>query len=226
MFAAALNRADAIKALLGGGADPAVATRTIDVAFQLQMDRAASERQKKILEASVPKGQQPTPSQVQAAFQAARELYLSGKLPPPEKKEPAPAGPNGAPAVSAANNFDPEEINPPVASKGGLTALLHAARQGHIEAARALLDGGAAIDQVGAGDATSPLLMAVINGQFDMAMFLIGRGANPNIAAAGNGVTPLWAAVNTQWQPRTRFPQPQQMEKQQATYIGVMKALL
>jgi ankyrin repeat protein len=226
MFAAALNRADAIKTLLAGGADASIATRTIDVAFQLQMDRAASERQKKILEASVPKGQQPTPAQVQAAFQAARELYLSGKLPPPEPKEAAAPAAGGAPAVSAANNFDPEEINPPVQSKGGLTALLHAARQGHIDAARALVDGGASINQVGAGDPTSPLLMAVINGQFDMAMFLIGRGADPNIAAGGNGATPLWAAVNTQWQPRTRFPQPQQMEKQQATYIDVMKALL
>ena len=68
--------------------------------------------------------------------------------------------------------------------------------------------------------------MAVINGQFDMAMFLIERGANPNLAASGNGVAPLWAAINTQWQPRTRFPQPQQMEQQKATYLDVMKALL
>jgi ankyrin repeat protein len=224
MFAAALNRAEAITVLLAGGADAAVATKAIDVAHQLAMDRAASERQKKILEASVPKGQQPTPSQVQAAFQAARELQLSGKLPPPEKKEEPPAGAANAP--DAANNFDPEEINPPVGTKGGLTALLHAARQGHIDAARALLDGGASINQVGAGDATSPLLMAVINGQFDMAMLLTSRGADPNLAAGGNGVTPLWAAVNTPWQPRTRFPQPQQMEKQQATYMDVMKALL
>jgi ankyrin repeat protein len=66
----------------------------------------------------------------------------------------------------------------------------------------------------------------VINGQFDMAMFFLQRGANPNLAASGNGVTPLWAAVNTQWQPRTRFPQPQEMELQKATYLDVMKALL
>jgi uncharacterized protein len=68
--------------------------------------------------------------------------------------------------------------------------------------------------------------MAVINGQFDMAMFLIERGADPNRAASGNGAAPLWAAVNTQWQPRTRFPQPQEMEQQKATYLDVMKALL
>jgi hypothetical protein len=39
-------------------------------------------------------------------------------------------------------------------------------------------------------------------------------------------VSPLWAAVNTPWQPRTRFPQPQEMELQKATYLDVMQALL
>lgn len=232
MFAAAENRVEAIRVLLARGADATITTKTIDIAHQSALDRAASDRQRKVLDASVPKGQQPTPSQVQAAIQASRELFASGKIPPPEE---APAGgrggrgggdPDVANAATAANSFNPEEINPPVSSKGGLTALLHAARQGHIEAARALLDEGAPIDQVGAGDATSPLLMAVINGEFDLAMFLIERGANPNLVAAGNGVAPLWAAVNTQWQPRTRYPQPQEMEQQKATYLDVMKALL
>jgi ankyrin repeat protein len=223
IFAAAQDRVDAVRALLAGGADPKITTATVDVAHMLALDRAASDRQKKVLEASVPKGQPPTPSQVQAAIEASRELFATGTIPPVEKKDAAASADGGA---NAANSFNPEEINPPVASKGGLTALLHAARQGHMGAARALIDGGAPIDQVGAGDATSPLLMAVINGQFDMAMYLIGRGANPNLAAAGNGATPLWAAVNTQWQPRTRFPQPQEMEQQKATYLDVMRALL
>ena len=224
IYAAAQNRPDAIRLLLARGADPRVTTRTIDIQKQSALDRAATERQRKVLEAAVAKGQQPTASQIQAAMQASRELFASGKIPPPDTKEGAAANDRNAPG--AANNFDPEEINPPVATKGGLSALLHAARQGHVEAARALLDGGAPIDQPGAGDATTPLLMAVINGQFDMAMFFLQRGANPNLAAAGNGVTPLWAAVNTQWQPRTRFPQPQEMELQKATYLDVMKALL
>jgi hypothetical protein len=125
-----------------------------------------------VLEASVPAGQQPTASQIQAAMQAAREILASGKIPPPPAAAGAAAagrGGRGAPAAgtgprpqlqvrstpnvpqqaSAANNFDPEEINPPVATKGGLTALLHAARQGNLEAARALVDGGAPIDQPG-----------------------------------------------------------------------------
>jgi ankyrin repeat protein len=224
IYAAAQNRPDAIRVLLERGADPRVTTKTIDIQKQSALDRAATERQRKVLEAAVAKGQQPTASQIQAAMQASRELFASGKIPPPDTKEGAAANDRNAPG--AANNFDPEEINPPVATKGGLTALLHAARQGHVAAARALLDGGAPIDQPGAGDATTPLLMSVINGQFDMAMFFLQRGANPNLAAAGNGVTPLWAAVNTQWQPRTRFPQPQEMELQKATYLDVMKALL
>jgi ankyrin repeat protein len=234
MFAAAENRVEAIRVLLERGADATITTKTIDIAHQSALERAASDRQRKVLEASVPKGQQPTPSQVQAAIQASRELFASGKIPPPEE---APAGGRGGRGgraggnpddngANASNTFNPEEINPPVSTKGGMTALLHAARQGHFEAARALLEYGAPIDEVGAGDATSPLLMAVINGEFDLAMFLIERGADPNLAAAGNGAAPLWAAVNTQWQPRTRYPQPQEMEQQKATYLDVMKALL
>jgi uncharacterized protein len=219
IFAAAFNRVEAIKTLMARGADPNVTTTFIDIPKRNALDRAASQRQQKVLESfGVGPERQPTASQVQAAVHASRELFLSGKVPPPEKADSENQG--------RGQNFNPEEINPPVATKGGLTALLHAARQGYLDAARALLDGGADINVTGAGDGTSPLLMAVINGQFDMAMFLAQRGADPNIAAKGNGVTPLWAAINTQWQPRTRFPQPQEMERQQATYLDVVKGLL
>src|SRR6266550_3959933 len=74
MFAAAQNRADAIRVLLARGADPRIATKTIDIAKQSQLDRAATDLQRKVLEASVPAGQRPTASQIQAAMQAAREL--------------------------------------------------------------------------------------------------------------------------------------------------------
>ncbi|PYR40489.1 MAG: hypothetical protein DMF93_10925, partial [Acidobacteria bacterium] len=84
IFAAAQNRADAIRALLAAGADAAITSKTIDVAHESQMDRAAAALQRKILEASVPKGQQPAASQVQAAIEAARKLYATGKVPPPE----------------------------------------------------------------------------------------------------------------------------------------------
>src|SRR5690349_15916766 len=229
IFAAAQNRADAIRTLMAAGADAAITSKTIDVAHESQMDRAAAALQRKILEASVPKGQQPTASQVQAAIEAARKLYATGKVPPPEPG--AGRGGRGArggddPDANAANSFNPEEINPAVATKGGMTALLHAARQGYIDAAQALLAGGANINQASVGEGATPLLISIINGEFDMAMFLLGKGADPNLAEASNGVPPLWAAVNTQWQPRTRYPQPQEMERQKATYLDVMKALL
>jgi uncharacterized protein len=216
IFAASANRAAAITALLKRGADANVSSKTIDVSKQSALDRAAVERQRKVIEGFIGKdsGQRPTPAQMQAAIEASREVLRSGKIPPPDPNAPPPRG------------FNPEEINPPVSTKGGMTALLHAARQGYLDAATALLDGGADINKTQAGDATSPLLTAVINGQFDMAMLLIERGANPNLVAKNNGVSPLWAAVNTAWQPRTRFPQPQEMELQKHTYLEVMQALL
>src|SRR5258707_393765 len=95
MFAAADNRVAAIHVLLERGADATIKTRTIDIAHQSALDRAASDRQKKVLEASVPKGQRPTPRQVQAAIEASRELFASGKIPPPEEKPAAGRGGRG-----------------------------------------------------------------------------------------------------------------------------------
>lgn len=219
IFAAGLNRVDAIKALLARGADAGVTTKVIDIPKFNALDRAAADSQRKVIEGFVGKGSEAaaSPSQVQAAIQVGREIVRSGKIPPRDPN--APIDPNQ-------RNFNPEEINPPVATKGGMTALLHAARQGYIESAEALLDGGAKIDQQNAGDGTTPLLTAIINGQFDTAMMLVKRGANTNLHAKNNGVSPLWAAVNTPWQPRTRFPQPQEMELQKHTYLEVMQALL
>jgi ankyrin repeat protein len=106
-----------------------------------------------------------------------------------------------------------------------LSALHHAARIGFTDAVPALLEAGADINQKSA-DGNTPLLVALINGQFDLAMLLVEKGANPNLLGDAYGVTPLWAVVNTRWQPRTRFPQPQEMDYQKATYLDVMKALL
>ncbi len=222
IFAASLNRVDAIKALLASGADANVTSKVIDLQKHIPLDRASNQRFAKVLENTAGKNGTASPSQLQAAVQASRELYASGKLPEPEK--PAAGAPGGQGGQGGQQQFFEE--TPGLSSKGGLTALLHAARQGYLPAAAALLDGGADVNKAGAGDGTTPLLMATINGQFDVAMLLIERGADPNLAAKVNGATPLWSAVNTQWQPRTRFPQPQEMEQQKATYLEVMAKLL
>ena len=195
MFAAAGNRAEAITVLLKRGADPKATSKTIDVEQFQKLDREANAYQQRILDGMTDKGKiKPTASQQQAAIQAAREAFKSGKVPEPEKKD------------NSRNGFFNEQGASAVKSKGGMTALLHAARQGYLPAAKALIEGGADVNERNAGDGTSPLLMSVINGQFDLAMYLLDKGADPNIADSLNMATPLWAAVNVQWQPRTRLP--------------------
>ncbi len=208
IFAASMNRAGAIRALLAAGADPGLASKVEDLATLSELDRLAGRRRTEAVEALTGgRARAPTPSEFQTAVRASRDVYSEG-LPEDEEEEE--------------DDFRPRRV----AAKGGLTPLLHAVRQGHREAAIALLDGGAGIDQLSASDGTSPLLMATINGQFDLALELVARGADPNLASALNGATPLWAAVNARWQPRTRYPQPQEMGLQTATYLDVMAALL
>ena len=262
IFAASAGQLSTISVLLKRGADVKIASKTVDLAKQQALDRQATALRRQILQSTVARGEQPTPSQEQAAVQAMRELYTTGKAPEPPAAgaagggrggrgggggggggaaggapDPAAAGAPqgrggnaagaaaGGAAQSATDLQNAEGPAPAMSTKGGLTALHHAARQGYIKAAVALLDAGADINQK-SGDGHTPLLISLINGQFDMAMLFVERRANPNLAAEGLGVTPLWAAVNAQWQPRTRFPQPQEMDLQKATYLDVMQALL
>lgn len=77
---------------------------------------------------------------------------------------------------------------------GGMTALLYAARDGHTEVVRTLLDAGAEVELADANNVT-PFLAAVINNQLPVANLLMQRGANIN-ADDFWGRTPLFAAVN------------------------------
>ena len=215
VFAAAGNRVAAVQALLEHGADPNIATKVVNLKDEGKLLEAGENRREKVLRSYRTKGQMPddtphTATQMQAAIVAERELYLTGKLP----------------AKDESNGRRRFRSRLAIEHKGGLTALLHASRQGHIDTAMALLDGGADVDQVSGGDGTSPLLMATINAQFDLAISLIERGADPNSSSKIHGAAPLWAAVNAYWQPRTRFPQPQEHSLQSATYLDVMEALL
>ncbi|MBI4485168.1 MAG: ankyrin repeat domain-containing protein, partial [Acidobacteria bacterium] len=161
IFAAARNRTAAIKALTSRGANANLAAKVQDVPVASALDRAAINLQTKMkAEGTLP---------LQAIYEAERQVFISGKVPEIDVEE-----------FRQQNLRFGEEVNPAVLTKGGLTPLMHAARQGYVDTAAALLDGGAAIDQKNEGDGTTPLLVALINGQYDLAMMLIERGADPS----------------------------------------------
>ncbi|MBM4183783.1 MAG: hypothetical protein FJ207_06090 [Gemmatimonadetes bacterium] len=229
MFAAAENRADAVRALLRGGADPSVTTRVVDVLYSYALDRAAG----RVLNRAIDSIQiaerggpnwQPDTDAVERAVRVQREFIASqpdvGAYDPVSLARVGPDFPAG-----------PDVVRPPntetlVGKTGGMTALLHAARDGQLDAALALLDGGADIDQVSPADHTSPLLIATMNGQFDLALELIERGADPDLAASTDGSTPVFATLQTQWAPRSNYPQPRAQDVQVSSYMDVLRALL
>jgi len=155
-----------------------------------------------------------TPEQIQAAIDSGRAVMIADKLPADSVKE----------EVDTLNGGVAGYIKQ-VGSVGGLTALHHAVRQGNLDAAMALLDGGANINDTSLVDGTTPLLMAIINGQFDVAIRLVERGAKPNLASS-SGMAPLYATINSQWAPRSRYPQPQAIQTQRTTHLELMEALL
>jgi ankyrin repeat protein len=65
-----------------------------------------------------------------------------------------------------------------VYSRGGLTALLLAARQGATESAKVLLDAGADINLTEQDYGFTPLLEAIYNDHYDFAAFLVDRKAS------------------------------------------------
>lgn len=229
MFAAAYDRSAAVRMLLSRGADAALTTEVVDVLRSVAIDREANRRFREMVRSlrdGAPNAANwdPSPAQVQAAIRAQREFLLSddpvGPVDASELVNYRPDYPGG-----------PEVARPPyretlVGKTGGMTALLHAAREGHVESVRRLLDGGAGADQVSGGDRTSPLLMAALNGQFDVALLLIERGANPNLAASTDGVAPLFAVLQTQWAPKSNYPQPRAHDNQEAEHMEVLRALL
>jgi ankyrin repeat protein len=139
---------------------------------------------------------------------------------------PASARPGSASKKPQIPGVDRQyQLNELVAAQGGITPLLFAVRQGFTESVRTLVQAGADVNQVSAGDKTSPLLMAVINGQFDVAKYLLESGASPRLASE-NGATPLYAALNVEWAPKALYPQPRAYQQQKASYLEVMQLLL
>jgi ankyrin repeat protein len=99
-----------------------------------------------------------------------------------------------------------DQGGPDAPIKGGVTALLFAAREGSLDCVRALAAAKADVNQTSA-DGSSPLLVAVQNGFYDIGLYLMDHGANVNLANA-KGWTPLYLAVKIRNQETTAIPGP------------------
>jgi ankyrin repeat protein len=102
--------------------------------------------------------------------------------------------------------------------------LHFAARDGQLNAVRALVEGGADINKINPGDKSTALVTAITNGHYDAAKYMVDHGANPNIANV-DGLPALYAAIDCQWKPVAWETTPR-TEQEKVTYLDLMKDLL
>ncbi len=86
------------------------------------------------------------------------------------------------------------EERPKDLNRGGMSALMFAARDGSMDAVRALLAAGAKVDFTDP-DGSTPLLVSLMNGHWDVAKLLIESGADVN-QWDWWGQSPLYMAVD------------------------------
>ncbi len=195
IFAASLNRADTIKVLMSHGAD-ATLTSTVT---KTQVVRFNPDGNIVLTdEAAKP----------EAAKEETKEKTEDKKLARDDKKSEKKKGGRERGAKTM----------------GGQTALIYAARDGQIDAVRALIESRVNVNQASADEKTTPLVMAIMNGHLDVAKVLLDHGADPNLDNVW-GLTPLYATIDVQWAPYAWFPQPL-TNHEEVTYLDLMKDLL
>jgi ankyrin repeat protein len=186
MFAAALNRSEAVTLLMKNGADASLSTKVVK-----------------------PERFRPDPN-----FVPMND--------PTDETTPRRNGRGGADAKLGDAARPAREIGAQLT--GGMTALLFAARDGQMEAARALLDARADVNAASAAEKTTPLVMAVSNGHYDLAKYFVEHGADPSLANI-QGLTALYGVLDVQWAGHSWFPNPVTAEEKTG-YLELMKILL
>jgi uncharacterized protein len=230
MFAAASDRVEAMKVLLKRGADVKGATKVVDLfAFSRELEAESRRFQQQGGPGPAQGSTQGSPSGQGAQAEESRPSSQGqpAAQPQPRPQESSSAGPRGGqqPRRPQVPGVDRQYLyNELVGHTGGMAPIHFAARQGHLDSVKILLDAGADINQR-TGDQTTPLLIAIVNGQFDVAQFLLERGADVTLASE-NGATPLYAVLNVQWAPKALYPQPRAYLQQKIGYLDLMKLLV
>jgi uncharacterized protein len=203
MFAAALNRAEAITLLVQHGAN-------VNATAKVQSLDAATPAQ----DAAEGRGEAP------AAADGAKAAGANGA-----KGAVVTDGAKGAGGtetrkrVQAAGNR-----RRAVTAMGGFTSLHFAAREGQMDAVKALVAAGANVNELSPADKMSAITEAISNGHLDIGKFLLDHGADPNLTNA-DGVSPLLATIDSQWVNKQWYPQPS-VDQEKTSYLDLMKDLL
>jgi ankyrin repeat protein len=90
-------------------------------------------------------------------------------------------------------------------ASGWLTPMMLAAREGHTDVARLLLDAGADVNAK-AGDGKTALALAIFNGNYDVASLLVDRKADVNLADAQRFTPLFWAVDRRNMETAPNFP--------------------
>ena len=90
-------------------------------------------------------------------------------------------------------------------ASGWMTPLMFAAREGDVDSARYLLDGGADVNAV-AGDGKNALSLAIFNGNYDLASFLVDRKADVNNTDTQRFTPLFWAVDRRNMETAPNFP--------------------
>ncbi len=204
MFAAYRGALEATEALVRADADLSATTAVKDYVEISEAARADRARRNRIVAAAEPP--EPRPERQQGRGGGGGN-----------NASRAPCVAPGSPEIRSSI----EQIG----QQGGFAALHFAAREGHIQAARLLLESGADVDQMTAGDQSTALVVAAINGNYDLARTLLEADADPNLLS-DDGVGPLFATLNIEWSLRTWYPQPQAFRQQHTSYLDLMELLL
>lgn len=200
MFAANLDRGDVIRALIAHGADPNLASRVVPA--------TRYERPRRINATPVDNNEESDTDKPVGNATVAANVQKGASAEVKDERELARKRREQAQAQKM----------------GGYAPLHYAARQGNVEATRALLDGGADINEPSGSEQTTPLLLAIHNGHYDVARVLVERGADVNKVNV-MGLAPLYATIDVQWAPHQWSPEPV-VAQEQTDYLTLMKLII